>query len=163
MQALHFWSHCGMQFVLDALIWGMLYIIYCNCEILIIDLTINFFSYSCLLIHRKCALVVSLKPLIVIFKFFCVTETHHFCYLSPIYFNFWNVIKWLEPKQNKVLKTASHAANWIIVARASVYWRTLTWPPKMQAQWTSCIMWESCIVGSFYLTWMLADSLTITN
>ena len=40
-----------MQFELDALIWHMFYIIYGNCEILIIDLTINFcelflFAYS---------------------------------------------------------------------------------------------------------------------
>ena len=54
-------------------------------DILIIDLTFNFCELSVRLFARKCALEVSLKLLIVIFRFFCVTETRHFNVLSLLF------------------------------------------------------------------------------
>lgn len=48
--------------------------------------TQQFFFYLHLFACRKWALEVSFKPLIVIFRFFCVTETRHFNVLSLLIF-----------------------------------------------------------------------------
>ena len=71
-----------MQFELDALIWPMFYI-YCNSEILIIDLKINFCELYLFADLQK--IHFREKPLNHSSLDFSVTETRHFNVLSLLF------------------------------------------------------------------------------